>query len=113
MEQPGSFLEELAWRGLLHQTTSESLPAYLSQPGRVAYAGFDPTSDSLTIGNYVPMKILAHWQRAGHRPIVLMGAGPASSVIQAARAWSGSSSRRSRSATTWSGSGGCSTACWR
>ena len=75
MEQPGSFLEELAWRGLLHQTTSESLPAYLSQPGRVAYAGFDPTSDSLTIGNYVPMKILAHWQRAGHRPIVLMGGG--------------------------------------
>ncbi|MFM8873240.1 MAG: tyrosine--tRNA ligase, partial [Phycisphaerales bacterium] len=69
------FLDELSWRGLLHQTTSESLPAYLSTPGRVGYAGFDPTADSLTVGNYVPMKLLAHWQRAGHRPVVLMGGG--------------------------------------
>ncbi len=69
------FLEELAWRGLLHQTTADSLPAYLATPGRIAYAGFDPTADSLTVGNYVPMKLLAHWQRAGHRPIVLMGGG--------------------------------------
>jgi tyrosyl-tRNA synthetase len=69
------FLDELSWRGLLHQTTSESLPAYLATPGRVAYAGFDPTADSLTVGNYVPMKLLAHWQRAGHRPVVLMGGG--------------------------------------
>ena len=70
-----AFLEELSWRGLLHQTTSDALPAYLATPGRVAYAGFDPTSDSLTVGNYIPMKLLAHWQRAGHRPIVLMGGG--------------------------------------
>ncbi len=69
------FLDEISWRGLLHQTTSESLPAYLSTPGRVAYAGFDPTADSLTVGNFVAMKLLAHWQRAGHRPIVLMGGG--------------------------------------
>ena len=69
------FLDELAWRGLLHQTTAETLPAYLATPGRIAYAGFDPTADSLTVGNYVPMKLLAHWQRAGHRPMVLMGGG--------------------------------------
>jgi tyrosyl-tRNA synthetase len=69
------FLDELAWRGLLHQTTAETLPAYLATPGRIAYAGFDPTADSLTVGNYVPMKLLAHWQRAGHRPVVLMGGG--------------------------------------
>ena len=69
------FLDELAWRGLLHQTTAETLPAYLAKPGRIAYAGFDPTADSLTVGNYVPMKLLAHWQRAGHRPVVLMGGG--------------------------------------
>lgn len=69
------FLDELAWRGLLHQTTTETLPAYLATPGRIAYAGFDPTADSLTVGNYVPMKLLAHWQRAGHRPVVLMGGG--------------------------------------
>ncbi|MFM8642073.1 MAG: tyrosine--tRNA ligase, partial [Phycisphaerales bacterium] len=69
------FLDELSWRGLLHQTTSESLPASRGTPGRVGYAGFDPTADSLTVGNYVPMKLLAHWQRAGHRPVVLMGGG--------------------------------------
>jgi tyrosyl-tRNA synthetase len=69
------FLDELAWRGLLHQTTADTLPAYLATPGRIAYAGFDPTADSLTVGNYVPMKLLAHWQRAGHRPVVLMGGG--------------------------------------
>jgi tyrosyl-tRNA synthetase len=69
------FLDELSWRGLLHQTTSESLRAHLATPGRVGYAGFDPTADSLTVGNYVPMKLLAHWQRAGHRPVVLMGGG--------------------------------------
>lgn len=69
------FLDELSWRGLLHQTTAEALPAYVATPGRVAYAGFDPTADSLTVGNYVPMKLLAHWQRAGHSPVVLMGGG--------------------------------------
>jgi tyrosyl-tRNA synthetase len=74
-QRADSFLEELSWRGLLHQTTSEALPGYLATPGRVAYAGFDPTSDSLTVGNFIPMKLLAHWQRAGHRPIVLMGGG--------------------------------------
>jgi tyrosyl-tRNA synthetase len=72
---PGAFLDELRWRGLLHQTTSDQLPAYLATPGRVAYAGFDPTGDSLTVGNYVVMKVLAHWQRAGHRPIIVMGGG--------------------------------------
>jgi len=75
LRQMLGFLDELAWRGLLHQTTAETLPAYLATPGRIAYAGFDPTADSLTVGNYVPMKLLAHWQRAGHRPVVLMGGG--------------------------------------
>ncbi len=70
------FLDELAWRGMLHQTTDETgLPAFLETPGRVAYCGFDPTNDSLTIGNFMAMKLLAHWQRCGHTPIVLMGGG--------------------------------------
>jgi tyrosyl-tRNA synthetase len=68
-----SFLDELAWRGLLHSTTSEDLAAHLATPGRIAYCGFDPTADALTIGNYMPIKMLAHWQRAGHRPIAVMG----------------------------------------
>ena len=70
-----SFLEELRWRGLLHQTAGDGLEDFLATPGRVAYCGFDPTSDSLHVGNFVQIKALMHWQRAGHRPIFLMGGG--------------------------------------
>ena len=77
MSSTPSFLDELRWRGLLHQTTSgeEQVHKHLTTPGRIAYAGFDPTRDSLTIGNLIAIKLLMHWQRAGHRPIVLMGGG--------------------------------------
>lgn len=75
-EQTMSFLDELAWRGLLHQRTAGvELDEHLATPGRVAYVGFDPTSDSLHIGNLIPIKLLMHWQRAGHKPIALMGGG--------------------------------------
>ena len=71
-----SFLDELSWRGLLHQqTAAEELKRHLAEGSRVAYAGFDPTSDALHIGNLVPIKLLMHWQRAGHKPIALMGGG--------------------------------------
>ncbi len=70
-----SFLDELGWRGLLYQRTAgEELERHLSEP-RVGYAGFDPTSDSLHIGNLIPIKLLMHWQQAGHRPIVVVGGG--------------------------------------
>ncbi len=69
------FTEELEWRGLLHQTAGAEVDEHLKTPGRVGYCGFDPTSDSLTVGNLVPMLMLAHFQRAGHCPIVLMGGG--------------------------------------
>ncbi len=69
-------LEELKWRGLLHQTTGgDELQEHLASGNRIAYCGFDPTKDALTIGNYMPMKMLRHWQLAGHKPIVLMGGG--------------------------------------
>lgn len=67
------FIADLTWRGLLHQTTSEMLVGHLATPGRLAYCGFDPTSDSLTVGNLLPITVLARWQQAGHRPLVLMG----------------------------------------
>ncbi len=71
-----SFLEEIAWRGLLHQQTAgEELARHLAEAPRVAYCGFDPTSDSLHIGNLIPLKLLVHWQRAGHKPIALVGGG--------------------------------------
>lgn len=70
------FLEELRWRGLLHQCTDEArLREHLKSGARRAYVGFDPTADSLTIGNLVPTMMLAHFQRAGHRPVVVMGGG--------------------------------------
>lgn len=70
------FLDELKWRGLLHQTTGgDELQEHLASGSRVAYCGFDPTKDALTIGNYLPIKMLRHWQLAGHTPIVLMGGG--------------------------------------
>lgn len=49
--------------------------AHLAGGSRRAYAGFDPTADSLTIGNFIPIKLLMHWQRAGHQPVVLLGGG--------------------------------------
>jgi tyrosyl-tRNA synthetase len=77
MEQAAqSFVHELEWRGLLHQVTARpALEAHLSTQGRVGYAGFDPTKDSLTIGNLLPLILLRRFQAFGHKPIVLMGGG--------------------------------------
>lgn len=69
-----NFLDELSWRGLMSQCTDEQgLRAHLSGGVRRAYIGFDPTADSLTIGNFVQVLMLARWQRAGHVPVVVMG----------------------------------------
>ncbi len=68
------FLKELNWRGLLYQTAGNGLEDHLATP-RVGYCGFDPTADSLTVGNYNSINLLRHFQRAGHRPIVIMGGG--------------------------------------
>lgn len=74
-ERTIDFIDELSWRGLLHQSTNEQdLRAHLATPRRI-YVGFDPTAPSLTIGNLVPIMLLRHAQRAGHTPIVVMGGG--------------------------------------
>ena len=67
-----NFIEELGWRGMLH----DAMPGteeYLMEQMRSAYVGFDPTADSLHIGNLVPIMLLAHYQRAGHKPFALVG----------------------------------------
>ncbi|MGD9789100.1 MAG: tyrosine--tRNA ligase [Phycisphaerales bacterium] len=70
------FLAELEWRGLLHQASDPvAIRAHLASAQRRAYCGFDPTADSLTIGNLVPILLLARFQRCGHQPIVLTGGG--------------------------------------
>ncbi len=70
-----TFLEELRWRGFLEATTSDDLDAFLSEAPRTIYVGFDPTADSLHLGNLIPVMGLAHAQRHGHRPLVLVGGG--------------------------------------
>jgi tyrosyl-tRNA synthetase len=68
-------LEDLAFRGLIHQQTNpEGMRAHLQSP-RAAYCGFDPTRDSLTIGNLVQILMLRRFQQAGHRPVVIAGGG--------------------------------------
>jgi tyrosyl-tRNA synthetase len=68
-------LEELRWRGFLEATTSDDLDAFLEEDRRTIYVGFDPTADSLHLGNLIPVMGLAHAQRHGHRPLVLVGGG--------------------------------------
>ena len=67
-------LDELAWRGLIHQYT-EGLEESLSAGPVSAYCGFDPSAPSLHVGHLVPVMGLVHLQRAGHRPIALVGGG--------------------------------------
>src|SRR5437763_13372261 len=70
-----TLLEELRWRGLLDAATSDDLDAFLNESRRTIYVGFDPTADSLHLGSLVPIMGLAHVQRHGHRPLVLVGGG--------------------------------------
>jgi tyrosyl-tRNA synthetase len=67
-------LGELAWRGLLYDRT-ERLGDALAAGPVTGYCGFDPTADSLHVGSLVQIMGLLHLQRAGHRPIVLLGGG--------------------------------------
>ena len=66
------FIEELTWRGMIHNVipgTDEELKKGMA----TAYLGIDPTADSLHIGHLVGVMMLKHFQRAGHRPIALVG----------------------------------------
>ncbi len=67
-----NFISEIKWRGLIHDSTP-GIEKFLSENKRTAYIGFDPTSDSLHIGNLVPIMLLSHFQKYGHKPIALIG----------------------------------------
>ncbi len=67
-----TFTEELRWRGMIHDMmpgTEEQLNKEMT----AGYIGFDPTADSLHIGNLLPIMLLVHFQRCGHKPIALVG----------------------------------------
>ena len=69
-------LDVLRERGFIAQTVYEDdLYKMLENEKVTFYVGFDPTADSLHIGHYIPIMAMAHMQKAGHRPIALMGGG--------------------------------------
>lgn len=69
-----NLIEELRWRGLIHQTTDElELGKLLDSGQQTVYIGFDPTADSLHVGSLMQLMMLRRFQRAGHRPIALVG----------------------------------------
>ncbi|GAB7021973.1 tyrosine--tRNA ligase [Salidesulfovibrio brasiliensis] len=69
-----NIFDEFKWRGLINQVSDEEkVRQYLSEAGKAMYCGFDPTAESLHVGNLVPLLSLARLKRAGHNPIVLMG----------------------------------------
>src|SRR5688572_33243772 len=67
-----SLLEELKWRGML-QDLMPGTEEQLQKEMTTGYIGFDPTADSLHIGSLVPILLLVHLQRAGHKPVALVG----------------------------------------
>jgi tyrosyl-tRNA synthetase len=67
-----NFIEVLRWRGMIHDVMPGA-EAHLLEKMRSAYIGFDPTADSLHIGNLVPIMLLAHYQKCGHKPFALVG----------------------------------------
>ena len=69
---PTNFIEELKWRGMV-QDIMPGTEELLMKEMTTGYVGFDPTSDSLHVGNLLPIMLLKHMQLAGHRPIALVG----------------------------------------
>jgi tyrosyl-tRNA synthetase len=67
-----NFIEELRWRGMIHDMTPGTEEQLLKETTS-AYIGYDPTSDSLHIGNLASIMMLVHLQRAGHKPFALVG----------------------------------------
>jgi tyrosyl-tRNA synthetase len=67
-------IDDLAARGLVHDSTDlTELRRRLDEGPITLYSGFDPTAESLHIGNLVPLLLLRRFQLAGHRPIALAG----------------------------------------
>lgn len=67
-----NFIEELRWRGMIHNMTPGTEEQLIKEMSS-AYIGYDPTSDSLHIGNLASIMMLVHFQRCGHKPIALVG----------------------------------------
>ncbi len=73
----GNVYDILCERGYIKQTTHDNIKDILNNEKVTFYIGFDPTADSLHVGHFIAMMFMAHMQRAGHRPIALVGGGTA------------------------------------
>lgn len=69
---PENFIEELKWRGMIHDIMPGTEEALMKE-SVAGYIGFDPTADSLHVGHLVQIMTLVHFQRAGHKPVALVG----------------------------------------
>src|ERR1019366_247491 len=67
-----NFVQELKWRGMLQDAMPDT-EELLNKEVVTGYIGFDPTADSLGVGNLVQIMTLVHFQKAGHKPIALVG----------------------------------------
>ena len=67
-----NFIKELKWRGMIHDIMPET-ESRLSKGMATGYVGYDPTAPSLHLGHLVPIMMQVHFQRAGHKPIALIG----------------------------------------
>lgn len=72
IETMQNFVQELRWRGMLHDVMPGTEEQLMKEP-TAGYIGFDPTADSLHIGNLVQIMTLVHFQQAGHKPVALVG----------------------------------------
>ena len=69
--------DTLIERGYIEQITHEELKDILGKEHIPFYIGFDPTADSLHIGHFISLMVASHMQKAGHKPIILIGGGTA------------------------------------
>lgn len=69
--------DTLMERGYIEQITHEELKDILGKESVPFYIGFDPTADSLHIGHFISLMVASHMQKAGHKPIILIGGGTA------------------------------------
>ena len=68
-----TFFDDLHWRGLIHQATDPGIGKWLEEKPRTLYVGFDPTADSLHVGSLLGLIVMRRFQKAGHRPIAVVG----------------------------------------
>lgn len=93
--------DELKRRGMIAQMTNEEKIRDLLNNEKISfYIGFDPTADSLHVGHFVQIMVMAHMQRAGHRPIVILGNGTGMVGDHPVKAICVKCSRPNRSTTT-------------